>query len=157
MECEDLYGRKRRAFLIFFHSTFSLNIHASLQTEEFASRMRQSILTYMPVLTSRIHRAPEVSDDRIAAPPFPLPTSLLPNPSDSSEPQSPSPVPQYTISTVNLAEPWTWSAAQQRLSDAYDRGGLQEWMEAAALEMEIERETEVRRRAMMSGQERGGV
>lgn len=110
----------------------------------------------MPVLTSRIHRAPEVSDDRIATSPFPLPTSILPTPSGASEPQSSPLRPQYAISSVNLAEPWSWSAAQQRLSDAYERGGLQEWMEAAAMEMEIERETEVRRRATTSGGERGG-
>ena len=45
-------------------------------------------------------------------------------------------------------EAWSWSAAQARLSQAYDNGGFQGWAEAALQELEAEAEIERRKRGL---------
>ena len=43
---------------------------------------------------------------------------------------------------------WSWDAAEERLSVAYDRGGVGEWAECALRELEAEEEVERRRRGL---------
>jgi hypothetical protein len=43
-------------------------------------------------------------------------------------------------------EVWNWPAAQARLVAAYERGGVAQFAEAAALELEAELELERRKR-----------
>ena len=83
-----------------------------LQTQEFADRMRTGILAYMPVLSSRIHRTPDVEDGDV----------LLPPPSSS----------------LTEGEEWSWPAAEQRLKEAFDKYGFYGWAATAMQEMEAE-------------------
>ncbi|ETW75667.1 hypothetical protein HETIRDRAFT_330131, partial [Heterobasidion irregulare TC 32-1] len=95
-------------------------------TQEFAMLMRQIVLTKMPILASRIHRPTE-------------PDILLPTvPFTASTPPSP----------AGSIEAWSWSAAQERLFQAYEKGGFQGWAEAALQELEAEAEIERRKRGL---------
>jgi hypothetical protein len=49
---------------------------------------------------------------------------------------------------TDLEEPWTWAAAETRLSEAYERGGLSAWAQAAQREVEAEGKLERRRRRL---------
>ncbi|KAI0646698.1 hypothetical protein C8Q79DRAFT_1010285 [Trametes meyenii] len=88
-------------------------------TQEFADRMRLTILNYMPILSSRIHRPPAPEDDDASA---------------SSEPGSDS---RLSLSDTDVEE-WTWSAAEQRLKEAFDKDGFSGWAAAMLRELEAE-------------------
>ena len=84
--------------------------------------MRTAILERMPLLSSRIHRAPEADDG----------DALLP-------------VPQETAAEVGATaahEEWTWPAAEHRLREAYDKHGFYGWAAAAMRELEAEGQAE---------------
>lgn len=49
------------------------------------------------------------------------------------------------------SEEWTWADANERLSKAYEEGGLAQWMEVAEKELELEVNNEQRRRAQHEG------
>ncbi|KAH8989264.1 hypothetical protein EDB92DRAFT_1868796 [Lactarius akahatsu] len=104
-------------------------------TQEFASAMRLTLLTKWPLLASRIHRA---SDSAPLPPPIPLPV-MIPSAS-KSDPLPPTSVPD--------ADGWTWPAAQARLAEAYEHGGVGRFAETAAGELEAEAELERRKRGL---------
>ncbi|KAH9046411.1 hypothetical protein EDB83DRAFT_2507463 [Lactarius deliciosus] len=104
-------------------------------TQEFASAMRLTLLTKWPLLASRIHRA---SDSAPLPPPIPLPV-MIPS---ASKPDPLSPT------SVHDADGWTWPAAQARLAEAYEHGGVGRFAEAAAGELEAEAELERRKRGL---------
>ncbi|RDX45395.1 hypothetical protein OH76DRAFT_1408162 [Lentinus brumalis] len=85
-------------------------------TQEFADRMRVAILTRMPVLSSRIHRPPEPEDG----------DALLPEPVVGATP------------SLDAGEEWTWTAAEGRLKEAFDKHGFSGWVAAVARELEAE-------------------
>lgn len=73
--------------------------------------MRNSLLRNMPLLSSRIYRPPEDKDHPKDGP------SLI----------------------LNYEEPeWTWSAAEERLGNAFEKDGFSGWIEAAMKELEAE-------------------
>ncbi len=69
----------------------------------------------MPNLSARIHRLLEAEDG----------DSLLP-------PDLP------PLSIEDTAEGWTWSAAEQRLREAFDKDGFSGWISAVMQELEAE-------------------
>ena len=90
------------------------------KTQEFADRMREAVLTRMPVLSSRIHRPPELDDG----------DALLPPPSN--------PAASPSLSSADAGEEWSWPAAEKRLKDAFDKHGFYGWAAAAMQELEAE-------------------
>ncbi|KAH9167296.1 hypothetical protein EDB89DRAFT_2125741, partial [Lactarius sanguifluus] len=104
-------------------------------TQEFASAMRLTLLTKWPLLASRIHR---VSDSAPLPPPIPLPVTI---PSASK----PDPLPPTSVPD---ADGWTWPAAQARLAEAYEHGGVGRFVETAVGELEAEAELERRKRGL---------
>ena len=108
--------------------------------------MRQTVLTKMPILASRIHR-PTESD--ILLPTAPLTTSTSPSSAGSLSTSLAFPISTESMPSENVSiEAWSWSAAQARLSQAYDNGGFQGWAEAALQELEAEAEIERRKRGL---------
>ncbi|KAH8981299.1 hypothetical protein EDB86DRAFT_443118 [Lactarius hatsudake] len=105
-------------------------------TQEFASAMRLTLLTKWPLLASRIHRA---SDSAPLPPPIPLPVTI-PSASKSDADLAPTSAPD--------ADGWTWPAAQARLAEAYEHGGVGRFAETAAGELEAEAELERRKRGL---------
>ena len=110
------------------------------QTQEFASAMRLTLLTKWPLLASRIHRA---SDSAPLPPPISLPPVMMPS---APEPDADPPLPPRTA--FPEADGWTWPAAQARLAAAYEHGGVAQFAETAAGELEAEAELERRRRGL---------
>ncbi|EIN08743.1 hypothetical protein PUNSTDRAFT_86773, partial [Punctularia strigosozonata HHB-11173 SS5] len=95
----------------------ALGVH---DTEEFAEEMRSRLLKAMPALAERLHRLPDPeTDDK------PLKPLFRRNP------------PQ---------EPWTWAAAEARLTEAFQRGGLSAWADAVKREADAEGRLERRKR-----------
>ncbi|KAJ8481265.1 hypothetical protein ONZ51_g6101 [Trametes cubensis] len=92
-------------------------------TQEFADRMRSAILDRMPLLSARIHRTPAPEDEAII---------------DMSEPDSSDIVPSPPPLSPAEVEGWTWSAAEQRLKEAFDKDGFSGWAAAALRELEAE-------------------
>ncbi|KAI0327620.1 hypothetical protein GY45DRAFT_1327392 [Cubamyces sp. BRFM 1775] len=94
-------------------------------TQEFADRMRSAILDRMPLLSARIHRPPAPEDESTI--------DMSASPSDSSD---------IVLSSSPLSpaevEGWTWSAAEQRLKEAFDKDGFSGWAAAALRELEAE-------------------
>lgn len=101
----------------------------TIKTEEFASRMRSLVLTHMPELMARLHRAP-TNDDHIA--------TILNSPSG--------PDAKIVINEVTHETEWNWPDAEQRLTSAFDHGGFSGWAEAVLLELEAEGKLERRKR-----------
>ena len=98
--------------------------------------MRLTLLTKWPLLTSRIHHA---SDSAPLPPPVSLPTT------------TPTPPPPYLpqpLTAVPDVDGWNWAAAQARLAAAYERGGIAQFAEAVAGELEAEAESERRKRGV---------
>ncbi|KAJ6498074.1 hypothetical protein C8R47DRAFT_1112741 [Mycena vitilis] len=92
--------------------------------EDFGVEMRLAIMNNMPYLASRMRRA------------LGSPKAL-----DPSAPEAkPQPRP-----------PWNWDDAQERLSTAFDKGGLGAWAEAAAREVEEEAKIEMEKREQIKG------
>ena len=81
--------------------------------------MRLAILSRMPVLSARIHRPPEPEDGDALLPPEPLATTDSP-------------------STPLDTEEWTWTAAESRLKEAFDKHGFYGWAAAMMRELEAE-------------------
>jgi hypothetical protein len=94
--------------------------YAWSQTQQFAHRMRVGPLTKLPVLSARIHRSAD------------------------AELQSSSPSHLRDINEIELG--WNWSEAENRLAEAYDKGGLSGWAQAALRELEAEWRVEKLRR-----------
>lgn len=96
--------------------------HILPQVDEFATRVRQLLLAYLPDLSRRIYRVPK-SDDG-------------PLPAISSE------------SSSNHSASWSWDEAENRLSSAYDKGGIGGWAVSAMKELEEEERIERRKRGL---------
>ncbi|KAI0259082.1 hypothetical protein BC834DRAFT_908108 [Gloeopeniophorella convolvens] len=107
-------------------------------TQEFASAMRLTLLTRWPLLTSRIHRS---SDSPPLPPPISLPVTIPSTPDTDIRHLSSPAVPD--------ADSWNWPAAQARLAAAYERGGIAQFAETAAGELEAEAEVERRKRGLV--------
>jgi hypothetical protein len=117
------------------------------QTQEFASAMRLTILSKWPLLTSRIHRSSGDSPTPPSLwPPAPAPsaTSRIASESPDSPPPTGGPVPEGIADESR----WSWPAAESRLAEAYERGGITQFAEAAVGELEAELELERHRRGL---------
>lgn len=126
-----------------------------LQTQEFASTMRLTILDKWPLLTSRIYRS-ALSDSTIQYPPH----SRSHPPPDASSSRSASESldgPRYPLVADDRlvgvevemdmdGEEWNWPAAQARLVAAYEGGGIAQFAETAVRELEAESQLERRKR-----------
>lgn len=100
--------------------------HADVsQTQEFADRMRSFVLTRMPMLSSRIHRALQAEDH---------PEELI----DSSAATTHLHGAPGSSNTLQ----WSWPEAEERLRVAYDSGGVYSWAEAVLYELETEGQVE---------------
>ncbi|KAG9311943.1 hypothetical protein JVU11DRAFT_8204 [Chiua virens] len=91
-------------------------------TTEFAARMRMLVSQSMPLLTAKIYRRPTSID---SVPGDPVLIAAL--------------APQNLLSSPTTFD---HDAAQQRLSEAFDKGGFDAWAEAVAKETEAEIEME---------------
>ncbi|KAL7283902.1 hypothetical protein ACG7TL_001174 [Trametes sanguinea] len=91
-------------------------------TQEFADRMRKAILRRMPGLSARIHRAPEPEDGA---------DIIMNEPLQDAAPSS------MPLTPVEL-EQWTWTAAERRLKEAFEKDGFSGWAAAALRELEAE-------------------
>ncbi|KAF8836049.1 hypothetical protein BDN67DRAFT_974661 [Paxillus ammoniavirescens] len=103
-------------------------------TTEFAARMRTWVSHTMPVLTAQIHRRLTPSDS--------LSNMSLPSTS-------------YAYVESPALTPFDHDAAESRLAEAFEEGGFDAWVEAAAREMEVEAEVE-RSRRIHGGSASGG-
>ncbi|KAJ7630346.1 hypothetical protein FB45DRAFT_915249 [Roridomyces roridus] len=92
--------------------------------EDFGKEMRRRVMERMPLLAARMRG----SLGGI------LGTSEAPRSKDPQEPRR---------------QPWTWDGAEGRLSDAYSKGGIGAWADAAAREMEQEAKVEMSQREEM--------
>lgn len=99
------------------------------QVEEFATEVRRILLSHFPALSQGIYRTPCETDEPL----------LSENSSESS-----------IASNVEgqIQEDWSWDGAEKRLSLAFDRGGIGEWAECAAKEMEEENKIERSKRGL---------
>ncbi|KAK7064833.1 hypothetical protein R3P38DRAFT_2826633 [Favolaschia claudopus] len=86
--------------------------------EDFAVQMRLAIVNRMPLYAARMRNA------------LALPVESTPN---------------STVSTGAQQE-WSWDDAQERLGDAYKKGGFTAWAETAAREVEEEAKLELEKR-----------
>lgn len=102
--------------------------NASLQTQEFADRMRYIVRTKMPVFSSRLHRVPEEDDH----------TATLWN--------SPDAVAESPDISVDPNAQWSWPDAERRLTAAFETGGFSGWARVALQELEAEGQAERRKR-----------
>ena len=95
-----------------------------LQTEQFATRMRHILLQYLPVLSRRLYG----SEKKLSG----------------SNEMSPS------VSDVGASATTAWSAddSENRLREAFDRGGFSEWAVAATKELEAEARAERKKRGL---------
>jgi hypothetical protein len=98
--------------------------------------MRLTLLTKWPLLTSKIHRASDSA-------PLPPPVSLT-----TTTPTAPPPHLPRPSTAVPDVDGWNWAAAQARLTEAYERGGVAQFAEAVAGELEAEAESERRKRGV---------
>ena len=89
--------------------------------------MRVLILTRMPILSSRIHRAAAAED----------------HPEDW-EPSSETNPPLNPDDTSDVE--WSWSSAEERLSAAFQERGFLGWAEAVMHELEAEGRVERKKR-----------
>ena len=99
------------------------------QVEEFATEVRRILLSHFPALSQGISRTPCETDEPLL--------------SESSSESS-------IASNVEgqIQEDWSWDGAEKRLSLAFDRGGIGEWAECAAKEMEEESKIERSKRGL---------
>lgn len=79
--------------------------------------MRLAVVTYMPVLSSRIHRPPQEEDGIIKQ------------------------INGDIEAEVDAAN-WAWPDAERRLKAAFEKDGFSGWAEAAAKELEAEGKAE---------------
>ena len=126
----------------------NLTGYPSSQTQEFASAMRLTVLNKWPLLTSRIHRS---SGDSPTLPSLWSPASA-PSATDRTTSESPdSPPPTGGLAPYERLDGsrWCWPAAQSRLAEAYERGGITHFAEAAVSELEAELELERHKRDLV--------
>ncbi|KAI0784063.1 hypothetical protein C8Q75DRAFT_781180 [Abortiporus biennis] len=95
---------------------------------EFGDRMRNAVLSRMPVLSSRIHRTPDAEDHGHDP-------ELLNTLSSNNHEQQQLPT-----------EEWTWNAAENRLREAFDKDGFSGWGLALLQELEAEGRVEREKR-----------
>jgi hypothetical protein len=88
--------------------------HVHAKTKDFADRMRHSVRTHVPALSSRIHRSLERAE-------VDHPALDCPDSQDMD---------------------WGWPAAEARLKKAFDNGGWAGWADAAIKEVEAEAKME---------------
>ena len=93
--------------------------------DEFASRMRQILLERIPWLSRRIHQSDEQTD--------------LHNGHDHIDDSRR--IPQGD-------REWNWDSAEERLSAAFESGGVSAWAESAMQELEEEARIERRKRGL---------
>lgn len=143
--------RERLHLLIIFSPlsrAANLTGYLSSQTQEFASAMRLTVLNRWPLLTSRIHRS---SGDSSTQPSL-WPPASVPSATDRTAYESPdSPPPTSGLAPDERLDGsrWCWPAAQSRLAEAYERGGLTHFAEAAVSELEAESELERHKRGLV--------
>ena len=95
--------------------------------DEFAARVRQLLQEHMPSLSGRLYRSSlEASDERYSS-----------GDGEASKRHQ----------GGHLTE-WTWDGAENRLREAFDRGGVGEWAVCAIRELEAEEQAERRRRGL---------
>ncbi|PPR06023.1 hypothetical protein CVT26_007502 [Gymnopilus dilepis] len=82
---------------------------------EFGQRMRAVLWSSVPVLASRIHRAPETDEERRAV---------------------------LQVAPFGVQEDWSWPEAEKRLQKAYEEGGVALWGQAVLRELEAEARVE---------------
>ncbi|KDQ53717.1 hypothetical protein JAAARDRAFT_136552, partial [Jaapia argillacea MUCL 33604] len=93
-------------------------------TQEFAALMRETMLTKLPKLASRLHRPVELDPETVSV------SSQI----------------ECDIETTRQA--WSWQEAEKRLTDAYERDGISGWAEAAMREVEEEGKIERAKRRL---------
>ncbi|KAF7367505.1 hypothetical protein MSAN_00813400 [Mycena sanguinolenta] len=91
--------------------------------DDFALKMRLVIINKMPLLASRMRNALGAQPELV---------------SDSRIDEKPPP-----------EQRWNWDEAQERLSNAFDKGGLSAWAEVAAREVEQEAKLELEEREQL--------
>jgi len=111
-------------------------------TQEFASVMRLTLRNTWPFLVSRIHRT---SDSTRLSSPVSLPVTA----STGSEPEPPDGSSLVPVNAESDVKGWNWPEAQARLATAYEHGGVPQFAEAAASELEAELELERRKRSLV--------
>ncbi|KIJ29047.1 hypothetical protein M422DRAFT_71307 [Sphaerobolus stellatus SS14] len=104
--------------------------------DEFADKMRNTVQSMTPNLSSRIYRRPTPSDDTEVSLP-PISTAV------KSESHSAA---QSTVNVTEGSREWNWDNAAERLYAAYKEGGFAVWMEVAGKELEKEASAERSRR-----------
>ena len=110
--------------------------------------MRLAVLNKWPLLTSRIHRS---SDDSPTPPSLwpPAPALSATDRSASELPDGPPPTSGPVPDVIVDGSRWSWPAAQSRLAEAYERGGITQFAEAAVGELEAELERERHKRGLV--------
>ncbi|PVG02105.1 hypothetical protein CPB86DRAFT_698200, partial [Serendipita vermifera] len=88
-------------------------------------KLRRRIYTLAPSLVAKIRRPVAASDYESSADMHPILASMTSEEIDS----------------------WTWDKAKARMDEAYERDGTLGWFAAAARELEIENQLDIRRRA----------
>lgn len=130
-------------------SVWSVKVYLGVKdTQEFASAMRLTVLNKWPLLPSRIHRSSDGSPTPPSLwPPGPAPPAMDPTTSELPDgpPPTSGPVPDVTVDGLR----WSWPAAQSRLAEAYERGGITQFAEAAVSELEAESELERHKRGLV--------
>jgi hypothetical protein len=128
----------------------NLTGYRSSQTQEFASAMRLTILNKWPLLASRIHHSSGDSPTPPSLwPPAPAPSARGRTDSDSELPDGPPLTSGLAPNGIVDGSQWSWPAAQSRLAEAYERGGITQFAEAAVGELEAELELERHKRGLV--------
>ncbi|KAG0694819.1 hypothetical protein DFH29DRAFT_814854 [Suillus ampliporus] len=96
-------------------------------TAEFAERLRHAVLTKLPVLSYRIYRPAEPHQD--GGDDFPL-----------------------TQNPASEHVEWNWQEAENRLREAFDKGGFHSWASAVLVEVEAEASVERTKRGIIPAQ-----
>ncbi|KAG1904890.1 uncharacterized protein F5891DRAFT_1103200 [Suillus fuscotomentosus] len=96
---------------------------------EFAERMRHAVLTKLPVLAYQIYRPAEIHQD------------------DGND---------STLTENPASEPvgWNWQEAEDRLREAFDKGGFHSWASAALVEVEAEATVERAKRGFTQARDK---
>lgn len=92
--------------------------------------MRYLVVAKMPMFSERLHRPLEPADHGLVGASEGLDDSV------SLEP---------TFSVASEHEPWTRAASEQRLGEAFDKGGLSGWF--SQLMHELEKEGDLERKS----------
>lgn len=104
--------------------------------QEFADLMRDKLRVRMPGLSSSLHPPPDSDFD--LEPHSPSHSSSDSRTPIDANPHLSSPSSNSPPSPNSSASPWAWPAAQERLTAAYEQGGVVGWAERMVSEMEAE-------------------